>query len=512
MKNRKKVVMLALIVLLCATAFASACSNKGNTNSNSSNTPAATNESNNVAANEPASEEEELAPVELTWYVPGPGAQPDQEAVMAEINKYLQEKINTTLKLIPVEFGSYDQKMNVVLSSGEEFDMAFSTLGWVLKYQENIGKGAFLPVDDLLAKYAPNLKDNTMPVKFWDDLKGPDGKIYGVPNYQIAAKARGFVVQKDIAAKYGLDPATVKTLADMEPFFEKVKNGEPDMIPFATKDDFFASDKYTGPVTVARDDKTYTIVNFNETPEYKAYLDLAHSWYSKGYINKDAATIKELDPLIKTGKAAAIFDMTMKPGGEAELASKFGGKEVIYVPLTQPEYTGVSGAITVINKKSKNPERAMMFLELMNSDKYLYNLICYGLENKHYKKLDDTFIELIPDSGYFPNTSWTFGNQFNAYLLKGQDPEVWNKTKALNESAFVPDTFGFVFDNSSVQAQQANVSAVEQEYYRGLATGMIDPAEHLPKFLAKLKAAGIDELIAEKQKQLDVFLKGRGLK
>ena len=37
----------------------------------------------------------------------------------------------------------------------------------------------------------------------------------------------------------------------------------------------------------------------------------------------------------------------------------------------------------------------------------------------------------------------------------------------------------------------------------------MDPAENLPKFIAELEAAGINEIIAEKQKQLDEFLAGK---
>lgn len=34
----------------------------------------------------------------------------------------------------------------------------------------------------------------------------------------------------------------------------------------------------------------------------------------------------------------------------------------------------------------------------------------------------------------------------------------------------------------------------------------MDPDENLPKFIAELESAGINDIIAEKQKQLDEFL------
>ena len=47
---------------------------------------------------------------------------------------------------------------------------------------------------------------------------------------------------------------------------------------------------------------------------------------------------------------------------------------------------------------------------------------------------------------------------------------------------------------------------VSSAYRTALIWGSIDPEENLPKYIEELKAAGIDEIIAEKQKQLDAFL------
>ena len=39
-----------------------------------------------------------------------------------------------------------------------------------------------------------------------------------------------------------------------------------------------------------------------------------------------------------------------------------------------------------------------------------------------------------------------------------------------------------------------------------MTSGAVDPNEMIPKYLEKLKAAGIDKIIAAKQEQLDAFL------
>ena len=49
----------------------------------------------------------------------------------------------------------------------------------------------------------------------------------------------------------------------------------------------------------------------------------------------------------------------------------------------------------------------------------------------------------------------------------------------------------------------ANVKNAVDEYGPSLNTGSVDPNKVLPKAIEKLKAQGIDKIIAECQKQLD---------
>ena len=65
---------------------------------------------------------------------------------------------------------------------------------------------------------------------------------------------------------------------------------------------------------------------------------------------------------------------------------------------------------------------------------------------------------------------------------------------------------GFIWDSSSVMNQVTACNNVASEYRTALSWGAIDPAENLPKYIQALKDAGIDEIIAEKQKQLNEFL------
>lgn len=499
-----KTICRLFILSIAAVMILAGCSSKGNPEQ--STAPAGTKAADSA-----------LPPVELTWYYGTSQQQPDQQAVEDAVNKYLKEKtkLNVTLKLKPVDFGSYDQKMNVAIASGEPMDIVWTTASWLLKYNENVKKGAFLAIDDLLPKYAPKTYNEMMPKRFWEDVKADtDGKIYAVPNYQVAATAFGFVFQKRFVDKYHFDITTVKKEEDLEPFLETLKKNEPDVIPFAFEagnNGPFDSDIRSYSSFYYNKKDPYKSLNVNETPQYKAYLDLMHKWYQKGYIYQDLATVKDFNQLMAKGNIAVMTDVTFKPGGEAGYPLKNGGNDVVRQRITEPMFTGVTATMNAISKNSKYPERALMLLEQVNNDKELYRLLAYGIKGKHYDDSDGTY-KPIKDGGYAPGIDWVFGNQFNGLLRPGQPADVFEQTKKLNEQAEVPPMNGFHFNDSALKTEVAAVNAVNAEYKIPLDTGTVDPNVMLPKYLDALKKAGYDNIQAEINKQLAEWAAKNGKK
>ena len=65
-----------------------------------------------------------------------------------------------------------------------------------------------------------------------------------------------------------------------------------------------------------------------------------------------------------------------------------------------------------------------------------------------------------------------------------------------------PHTRLFLFDATPVMGEYTEVSRIVSEYKPALENGAVDPDIILPEFISKLKAAGIDKIVDEKQKQL----------
>jgi len=462
----------------------------------------------------------ELEPVELTWYYPGPYPQLDQDMVFEEFNKILKEKINATVDFKVQNWGAYEDKIRVIIAAGEEYDLCF-TANWFNNYLQNVARGAFLPLDDLIDEYAPGLKA-LVPPAMWDATR-VEGKIYGLINYQISCMTNGAYFKKELVDKYNFDVTTVKEMEDLEPFLAAVKEQDPDIYPtgivasgggnWAGWITHFGFDEVVGrdmPGAVRLDDTGAipTAINQCKTDEFKKFARTVADWYQKGYVRSDALAINDARPMTEAGQMGVWFGGNVKPGGDAEHLAAYG-YEMIQHPISASvlKTSSIISTMHAISRTSKNPERAMMLMELLNTDKELYNLITFGIEGIHYNKVGPNRIEMIEGSGYVPNTAWMHACTFNAYLLPGQGDTVWEETHALNMSAVPSPILGFAFDPEPVKTEIAQCSSVVGEYMRTLDTGSCgaDWEATLAEFIAKLDGAGASRIITEIQAQLNAW-------
>jgi putative aldouronate transport system substrate-binding protein len=463
-----------------------------------------------------------LEPVQLTWYFIGNGQQEDVALIEEKINEYIKDKINATVKLQCYQWGAeYDDKLRQMIASRQEFDICF-TAAWANNYMQNAVKGAFVPLNDerdLLGKYAPKTK----AMLGEDFLAGSqiDGINYAIPANKEKAHSWGFIIKKDLVDKYGFDLSTIKSLEDLEPMLKVIKEKEPNVYglealngesPYKLMDwDVVGDDKCPG--VVYNDSKDLVVFNEFEKPETMELLKTIRKFFLAGYIRQDAATVTDYNADEAAGKIFAATK-SLKPGKDAEM-SLTHGFEWTQVYITPPVISSrdTMGSLQAISSTSKNPERALMFLELFNTDPYLNNLINFGIEGKHYVKVSENVIKAGPDQAkYNPGTGWMFGNQFINYLYESEDPKKWELFEEFNQQATGTQTLGFNFDPAPVKNEIAAVNNLWDKYVPALETGSIDPEVNVPKFLAELKAAGIDKIIAEKQSQLDAWAKKMGKK
>jgi putative aldouronate transport system substrate-binding protein len=102
-----------------------------------------------------------------------------------------------------------------------------------------------------------------------------------------------------------------------------------------------------------------------------------------------------------------------------------------------------------------------------------------------------------------------WGNQLLSYVWDNDDPDVYTKLGAFNKAAKRSKAMGFSFTVDSIKSEVAAVKNVKDQYKIGLEDGALDPVKNLPVLIEKMKAAGMDKIIAEKQKQLDEWAKNK---
>ncbi|MFC5531246.1 ABC transporter substrate-binding protein [Cohnella yongneupensis] len=512
-------------VLLCTLGMVLAgCGNNGNNGNDkgASQSPSASPSTTASASASPsASQPAQLDEVELTMYFPG-SPQKDEKAVEEAINAYLKDKINAKVDLNPIDWGGWDSKINLMISSSQPADLIF-TAAWN-GFTVNVGKGAFLDLTDLIDQYGKEMKAELNPAF----LQGSkiDGRNYAVPTNKELAATRGLLLRKDIVEKYNMDLSSIKTVADLEPLLKTVKENEPGMTPFYVSSDsglltnlnFDSLGDNSVPGVLHKIGTETTILNEPATPEFKEAAALSRKWYEAGFINKDAATTKvKPDELMKAGTVFS-YTASLKPGA-AEEVMRSVGVPLVQVELTEPTITtgDTTGSMLAISRTSKNPERAMMLINLLHTDKTLNNLVNYGIEGTHYVKVDgsDNVIK-YPDgveastSTYNPGTNWMIGNQFLNYLFNTENPQKWEQFKVFNDSAKPSVALGFSFNSDSVKSEVAACVNVYKEYFGTLNAGIVDPDKYIPQFLDKLKASGVEKIIAEKQTQFDAWKASKG--
>jgi len=514
---------MLLMLVMAVAMIISACggnnggNNGGNSNANTPDTSAPANNAGSNTKEEPAASDasgaSDLKPYALSLYYPGT-PQKDEKVVEEALNALLTEKINATIDIIPIDWGAWDDKMNLMIASREKADIIF-TAQWN-GHAKNVAKGAFLDLGDLLAQHAQGAVAALDPA-FLEGAK-VNGKNYGLPANKELASVGGVVYNKKIADELGLDLSGVKTVADLTPILAQVKEKRPDLIPMYSIGGMFNAHYFgnydflgdaTIPGAVLKDDTATTVTAVEEMDRYKEYLAIARDWFQKGYINKDAATTQ-----LSTAdgwKAGNVF-MTiepLKPGKEDEIANAAGlSGQLEQIVLTNKTIatSETAGSMLAVSSTSEDPERAMMFINLLHTDKEVNNMLNFGIEGTHYTRNGEIISTTDKTADYNPGAAWMFGSMFINYLWDTEDPEKLAQYTEFNQNAIVSPGLGFVFDSEPVKAEVGAMANVIKQYQRALETGSVDTDKVLPEYLAALKAAGLDKVVAEKQKQFDAFL------
>ncbi|MGB8451028.1 MAG: ABC transporter substrate-binding protein [Anaerocolumna sp.] len=445
----------------------------------------------------------------------------DTKEVEEEINKITREKIGVEVELMPLSISEYSKQVSLAMQGGDQIDV-FHSLG---DFNQSIASNQAYDITDIIDSCAPETKE--LIGDTWLEATGKEGKIYGIPAYKPIALQPMFIYRSDIAEESGIDMTKVSSIYDLTQVFEKVKEKYPDMTPLipvnpgdsgmtrCVPEVDYLTDDYLSPKGVLMSDNT-TVLDYYSTDEFKNLCSLTRTWYNEGLILQDAATTTSTSTeLMSSGNAFGYIASYSYPTKDtaASLKSQVGydlGAAALGEAFL--DTTAINAITWMVSSTSKNPEAALKFLNLTYSEPDVVNLIIYGLEGKDYVKNEDGSVSYPEglDASTVPYTAQLscgiVGNQFIQNYMEGVDPASLDWELEQNKNARTSAAMGFTFDASKVKVEYSTVVNVINQYLPALSCGSVDPEKELPKFIERLKEAGLDTIIQEKQAQLDSWL------
>ncbi len=468
----------------------------------------------------------------LTWMLPGDHF---SAAAEEEVHRTFNQKLAEVLPGVQVEFevvpfSEYSQRFQLATAAKEKLDLVWS--GYLISYVTEATNGSFLALDELLNEYGQDMLKE-IPEWAWEQQK-LNGKIYSVPNMQqVAREGRALFFQKDQGEKY-MDREKLTAVLNEGPtmtregwdaigeYLETLKqNGElkkgvstssiPKMIGMMRDDTLVDNFK------ILRGDDGIKVWHLFETPDMQLAFDVMSEWYKKGYIVENVASMESPSQYEFNEDGNVLWAHNYFK--DIELGYQKGqSKYVDVIPLkNQGPYIEMSAAATstAIVAYSENAEKAVQLLDLMNTKKgaELFNLLAFGIENKHYKLVDGNRVEAIRDEKNSPLywlNRWVVGNVFNGYEQVA-DPDNWYnylQTEVQGPDIERSPLLGFKPDVSMLSTELAHIKAIEGEYYRSLCDGALpDYKATYKEMMEKLKIAGLDKVKTELQSQIDEWLK-----
>ena len=482
--------------------------------------------------------------MKLTWVQGNSPAPIDNAMVLEELNKITRERLGCEIEIV---YMSSDE-VGTSIASGEVYDMYF-TCSWYNNFNDRVADGIYANLyadgGNKIKEWAPTLWAS-MPESVWELACSSGGAygpgLYAIPVYKDIAPENFIVYDAQVAKDAGIEiPAKIDNWDELTPFLVAMKSAmeaNPELgqypvniggAPAGVESSFDFINRTPLIGVVFGDDKVVSV--FDDEEIVNRYRTM-HKWYQMGLVNPDAPTLSEDSISSKLHHISFVqawddYDYTPSRGFWVKM-TRYAG------PFLNTD--GVQGAMNAFSITLEDDparfEMAVKFQELVNTDKEVRDILAYGVPGYHfeYRDVKDEAGNVLgqavvrTEAGSAGYTPWRFSqanyaiNSIEASedTLNGTFPAPdltqWDRYFAAVADAPVSKISGFTFDSKApidFSTQFAEISAIKAEYFANIQCGVVDPDDPevgIPAMRAKMEAAGLNDIIAEAQRQLDEFL------
>ncbi|WP_025747389.1 ABC transporter substrate-binding protein [Caldicoprobacter faecalis] len=331
----------------------------------------------------------------------------------------IKKRTNVELELTIVPMSDYEQKRNLLISTGEAPEIVPSTYpGQEVNF---IPAGAIIPVSDYI-HLMPNFSRQIEEWNLQEDLKTikqKDGKFYVLPGLrEIAVADYSLAIRTDIFEKHNIP--IPESWEDLYNALKKLKELYPDTYPFSDrwKGDAllnFASLSFGVQGGWGAGNGIYYYRDRDEfgfypiTDEYKEMLKYFNRLVKEGLMDPESFTQEDeiaVNQKFATGKSFVISTNTQEIISMRQKMKETLGEGNFKVdmlpPLEGPKGRVISGmrldnGIVITKKALDNPnfEALMKFVDWLWYSEEGQTLTRWGVEGVTYKKVGDKF-ELLP--------------------------------------------------------------------------------------------------------------------
>lgn len=479
--------------------------------------------------------------VEMDWYFGAdPIGAPDWPMIQDALNAYIGTKLNMKLNMHLWPPQDWEQRMTVMVASGQDVGIigfgSQSKLDYVIQSQ----RGSFYAIETLLEQYGKGTKA-LFNEGVWDAMK-INGHIYGIPSLKDNCYIIPLIYNEEMAQKLGIDMTKAPTngsdwyklepwlndaIAKRDQVYGKLEEpliGSTEIeMPYNFAIDNILNDSFLAVVNIPgiMDIKGFdekTVFNLYATQEYRDFAHAQYRMVQKNILAYDYLDKPEWNP---SGNMFAFVGW-----GYTYMPEHLNGPNYttrMIDPSPSRLWTGTQNYYssgTAISANCKNPDRAMMFLELVNNDPFVATLLRFGIEGTHWQRdaqgrmqLSGRNAENLTQKGYLlwynaPVGNLTIVNAPESY--SGPNNIMMTKMIQANKDAKLPTHMGFSLNIQPISNEIAACTNVVMEYRdtlrRGQAASEADVDRLINEFNTKLRANGIDRILAEAQRQADAFL------
>ena len=529
----KKRIFAALAAGMLASAALVSCGNSGASSSASSEDKASSAaESSGSSEESPAensadpaaeaivnrTETEHLVVSYFTWV----GATEGISRIQDKMNELTIPALNIDVELNVTDFASRSQALTLAFSGGEQIDIMYS-LGLGLSNAVQNDYLMDLEMDDgngnqLIETYGKDIID-TMG---WDNLNTSriGGVLYGTSTQHDLAQGRNSILARrqtlekaeafmDLTPEYDTNIWKVDSQDDIVTIIKALHDAEPSVTAYqpsaSASINWTSIDQLGGNVFGVLTDygQNTEVVNYFETEEYLNFVKMMYDLNQYGCISPDAVTDTTSDQAAFQAGTINSFFTSGKPDivtvNDEDLICIQGG----------PDFTGstqIGGFCWTIGYTTVDPVAAMQDLNFMYQSPEWNNLFMWGEEGVDYTLNDEGLVVKDDNSDFSHAMQWLSPAEFKAYVQEGNPADLWQQYEAFNDGAIVSKASGFTFDTAPVATQFTAVTNVYNQYQKAIEFGFSDPESSIAEMNAAMKAAGIDDIVAEKQAQLDAWL------